>query len=109
MYKAFEDTNTIVIAVAQEDKDLESHGRFLNRFDSPPPFEIVADLDRVNTDQYKRTCTYFIDQDGVVRQVFPQLIHYRADWSAILGEVQQLTASSKRTTTQPPTTAPDSD
>lgn len=102
MYDSFEAANTVVVAVAQEDKDLESHGKFLQRFATPPPFEIVADLERVDTDQYKRTCTYFIDREGVVRQIFPQMIRHRADWSSILAEVKRLTdQADARATTRP--------
>ena len=106
MYAGFEDADTVVIAVAQEDKDLESHGKFLQRFESLPPFEIVADLGRADTDQYKRTCTYFIDRQGVVRQIFPQTIHYRVDWSAILAEVQRMTRDSDSAKTTQATTRP---
>jgi peroxiredoxin len=87
MYDKFETRDVVVIAVAQEDKDLASHGKFLKHFDPPPPFEIVADFDRKDTSRYERTSTYLIDKEGVVRQVFPQLIHYRADWSTMLNEL----------------------
>ena len=84
--------NTVVIAIAQEDKDLESHGRFLNHFEPAPRFEIVADLNYQKTRDYGRTSTYFIDTNGIVRQVFPSTIRYRADWDAVLGEVRRLVA-----------------
>ena len=90
MYDRFEDANTVVVAVAQEDRDLESHGKFLQHFEGGPRFDIVADLQRKGTGDYKRTATYLIDTKGVVRQVFPQTIHHRADWSAILGEVKRI-------------------
>lgn len=85
MYSEFQALDIAVIAVAQEDKDLESHAKFLKHFgDGGPPFEIVADLARKGTAKYGRTTTYLIDKQGIVRQVFPQTIHYRADWRAIL-------------------------
>ena len=89
-YDQFEALDTVVIAVAQEDKDLESHGRFYDHFKPEPRFLLAADLDRSDTGRYERTSTYLIDKQGVVRQIFPQMIHYRADWRAILNEVARL-------------------
>ena len=93
-HQANEQSWLAVIAVAQEDKDLESHGKFLKNFKTPPPFDIVADLDRQATARYDRTTAYLIDKQGVVRQVFPMLIHHRASWQAILHEVDRLTGGS---------------
>lgn len=94
MYDEFTKRDTIVIAVAQEETDLKTHGKLLNRFKSKPSFEIVADLDRRRTKSYDRTTAYLIDKEGVVRQVFPMLIHSRASWRAILHEVDKLKKGS---------------
>jgi len=86
--------DTVVIAIAQEDRDLESHAKFLAHFgDDPIPFDIVADLGYEKTKPYGRTRTYFIDKKGVVRQVFPQLIHHRASWDVVLGEVKRINSN----------------
>lgn len=90
MYDAFTDNDTVVIAVAQEDTDLQTHAKFARKFKSPPPFDIVADLGRKVTKRYDRTTAYLIDKKGIVRQVFPMLIHHRASWHAILKEVEKL-------------------
>ena len=91
MYDEFTKRDTVVIAIAQEDTDLKSHGRFLKKFGSSgPPFDIVADLNREKTKRYERTTAYLIDKTGVVRQVFPMLIHSRPSWKAILGEVDRI-------------------
>lgn len=90
MYDEFTDRNTVVIAVAQEDKDLETHAKFLTNFPSTPPFDITADLGRTKTGDYGRASTYLIDTEGVVRQVFPSMIRYRASWSAVLNEIDRL-------------------
>jgi len=90
LYDEFESRNIVVIAIAQEDKDLESHGKFYKHFDPEPRFVIAADFDRKDTTSYKRTSTYLIDTKGVVRQVFPQMIHYRADWRSILNEADRV-------------------
>lgn len=91
LYDEFTKRETVVIAVAQEDTDLESHGKFLKKFGSSgPSFDIVADLNRKKTKRYHRTTAYLIDKTGVVRQVFPMLIHSRPSWKAILSEMDRI-------------------
>lgn len=91
LYDEFTKRETVVIAVAQEDTDLESHGKFLKKFGSSgPSFDIVADMNRKKTKRYHRTTAYLIDKTGVVRQVFPMLIHSRPSWKAILSEMDRI-------------------
>jgi peroxiredoxin len=90
----FTSLNTVAIAIAQEDKDLKGHGRFTKSFDEIPGFTIVADLNRAETTDYDRVTTYLIDKEGVVRQIFPNLIHHRASWDAALEEIRHLTSDS---------------
>lgn len=92
-YDEFERRDTVVIAVAQEDKDLESHGKIRANFKPSPRFEIVADVGRRETKRYHQTSSYLIDREGVVRQIFPMLIHSRGPWSAILGEIDAMTGT----------------
>ena len=94
LHDDFAALNTVIVAVAQEDKDLESHGKFRSKFKPEPRFEIVADLDRAVTTGYERTTTYLIDREGVVRQIFPNLIRHRASWDAILREVRKIEGGS---------------
>ncbi len=94
MYGEFEKHETVVIAIAQEDTDLKSHGNMLKKFGSGQPFDLVADLNRKETTSYDRTTAYLIDKKGIVRQVFPMLIHTRPSWRAILNEVDRMTRGS---------------
>ena len=94
MYDTFERLDTVVVAIAQEDKSLEEHGRILKKL-KEPPFDVVADLDREITTTYDRTTAYLIDKEGVVRQVFPMLIHARPTWTAIVGEIEALVAEQQ--------------
>ena len=89
----FKSRDTVVIAVAQEDKDIKSHAKIYSRFKPAPWFDIVADIDREQTTAYKRTTSYLIDKKGMVRQVFPMLIHNRPSWRAILNEIDRITES----------------
>jgi hypothetical protein len=91
---------TAVIAVAQEDTELAQHARFLKAFKTPPPFDIVADLNRKATSRYHRTTAYLIDKQGVVRQVFPMTIRRRAPWSAVWREIDAAGLGGK--TDEPP-------
>ena len=90
MYDEFTSRDTIAIAVSQEDKDLESAADFLKHFNPAAPFDILADPQRSKTPRYDRTTAYLIDKQGIVRQIFPMLIHHRANWKAILGEVDRI-------------------
>ena len=67
MWDEFEKRDTVVIAIAQEDRDLKSHGQFLSKFGSDRPFDIVADIGRKLTKKYDRVTTYLIDKEGIVR------------------------------------------
>ena len=95
MYSEFEDRNTVVIAVAQEDTELDLHARMLKRFGPDRAFEVVADLNREVTLDWDRTTTYLIDTEGVVREIFPAMIHMRPSFRSVLNrldEIQQETA-----------------
>jgi len=95
MYEQFEALDTVVIAVAQEDTDLEKHGQFASKFKPEPKFVLVADLNRKDTTAYDRVTTYIIDKDGVVRQILPHLLRKRGDWEAALGEVIRIESEDR--------------
>lgn len=80
-----------MIAVAQEDKDLKSHSDLPGKLRPSPRFDVVADLNREVTTKYDRTTAYLIDKEGIVRQVFPMLIHSRPSWAAIFAEIDRIT------------------
>jgi len=82
--------NVAVVAVSQEDTDLVSHGKMAARFEPAPWFHIVADLNYEKTQAYDRTTAYFVDKQGIVRQVFPMMIHHRPSWDAILHEIDRI-------------------
>ena len=82
-----------MIALSQEDKSLEDHARMRASLGQDLPFAIVADLERQETLGYDRTTATFIDKQGVVRQVFPMIIHARPSWRVILREIDRLTGS----------------
>ena len=94
MYDKFESRDTVVVAIAQEDKDLKSHAQLAAKIKPDPKFPIVADLKGKTVRTYDRTTAYLIDKEGVVRQVFPMLIRNRPSWNAILQEVDRINGAS---------------
>lgn len=95
MYDDVEALDTVVVAIAQEDTTLADHGKFLKGFEPGPRFEILADLERAETKAYDRTTAYLVDKEGIVRQIFPMIIHARPAWEAILGEIDGLDEPGK--------------
>ncbi len=102
-YDKFTARNTIVIAVSQEDTDLESHAKFFKAFKgNTPAFDIVADLDREKTKKYDRTTTYLIDTNGIVREIFPATVRMRPDWRAVLNKIDELQLNKQKETEKKP-------
>ncbi len=90
-YGEFDKRGAVVVAIAQEDKDLESHGKILKKIRaSDPQFIIAADIGHTTTTAFDRTSVYLIDKDGVVRQIFPMLIHERASWEPVWRAMDEL-------------------
>lgn len=94
MYDEFQKRDTVVIAVAQEDTDMKGHRKMYDGFDPAPEFYIVGDFKRQKTKRFDRTTAYLIDKEGIVRQIFPMMIHHRPSWDAILGEVDKINEAS---------------
>jgi len=90
-YDGFTQRDTVVIAISQEDKDIASAAKFMRHFGSDgPSFTLAADLNREKTQRFRRTTTYLIDKQGVVREIFPAIIHQRPGWSAVLNRIDEL-------------------
>ena len=56
-------------------------------------FPIVADLNRERTPFLDRTTAYLIDDAGIVREVFPMIIHARPSWSVVVDRLEELEAN----------------
>lgn len=97
MYEELVDRDTIVIAVSQEDKEVneEQYRSFLARLQPVPYFDVLVDANREATAAYDRTTAYLIDKQGTVRQIFPMIIHSRPSWRAFLPEIERLNASAQ--------------
>jgi alkyl hydroperoxide reductase subunit AhpC len=91
MYDEFEKRNTVVIAVAQEDKDVSSHAKMVKKFEPEPRFEIGVDIGHEATKPYDHTTVYLIDKQGKVREIFPTLTHSRPNWKAVLHRIDDIT------------------
>lgn len=92
-YDKMKERGIHVIAIAQEDTDLKKHGQIKRKLPDDISFDIVADLNRKETGPYHRTTAYYIDPEGIVRQVFPMIIHARPSWDAIIAEFDRINAN----------------
>ena len=88
LYPRLEALNTTAIAISQEDTDLASFRKMPDRFEGL--FPILADLERKQVPSLDRTTAYLIDDEGIVRQIFPMIIHARPSWEVVLNELEQL-------------------
>ena len=62
MYDEFEQRDTVVVALSQEDVELSKAAEMGARFEPAPRFDIVHDLERKETLAYDRTTAYLIDK-----------------------------------------------
>lgn len=94
MYEEIAGRDTAVIAVSQEDTEVDAshYEAFLRRLEPGPYFEVLVDANRAATGRYERTTAYLLDREGVVRQIFPMIIHARPTWEAFLPELERLNA-----------------
>jgi hypothetical protein len=90
MYDEIEALDGAAVAVSQEDTDLASFGKMSARFDGR--FPILADVGRERVRALDRTTAYLIDKQGIVREVFPMIIHARPSWRVVLNEMAGLRA-----------------
>ena len=88
LYPRLEELNTTAIAISQEDTDLASFRKMPDRFEGL--FPILADLERQRTKSLDRTTAYVVDEQGIVRQIFPMIIHARPSWEVVLTELEGL-------------------
>jgi len=90
MYDQFTELDTRVVAISQEDEELSKFAAMPGRLKPMPRFDILADLMRKETLAYDRTTAYLIDRQGIVRQIFPMVIHTRPSWKIILKETKKM-------------------
>ena len=62
------------------------------RFGGAPRMTILADLGHENLDRLRLTTAYYVDEKGIVRQIFPMSVTSRSDWNVIAAEVGRLVA-----------------
>jgi len=97
IYDEFEARDTTVIAIANEETRLEDNAKLAQRFRREPPrFVNLVDLGFSLSDRVERTTAYWVDEKGIVRQVFPMEIYSRPPWWAILNEIDAQRGAKKR-------------
>ena len=84
----FEELGVAVIAVSQEEKDLSKAPQMAQR--TGASFPVVHDLNRATAPQLDRTNAYYLDAQGVVRQVFPMSAYLRPSTALVLDEIERI-------------------
>ena len=80
-----------VVPISQEDPSVASFRQVEGKLPADPPFRVLGDINRRSAPRLARTTAYLLDEDGFVRQVFPMSTYARANWWAILNEIDRLT------------------
>ena len=84
LYDEFEERNTVVVAVTSEERTMEEHAKIAHHLEVAPRFEHAPDFGYRATRAYERTASYLIDEQGIVREIFPMEIYGRAPWWSVL-------------------------
>ena len=90
----FDDLGVIVVAVSQEEKDLSKALSMAEK--TGVGFPLVHDVERANVPQLDRTTAYYLDADGVVRQVFPMSAYLRPSAEVVLAEIERIQDEQRR-------------
>ena len=93
MYDQFSALDTKVVAISQEDEELQLFAGMPARLKPEPRFAVLADLERKHSLAYDRTTAYLIDKQGIVRQIFPMVITTRPSWKIVLAETKKMLAA----------------
>lgn len=78
-----------VLAISQEDPDLEQAPGILDGLDATPTYPVLIDIDRKAAPRLDRTTAYLVNREGKVTQVFPMMTHMRATARTLLGETDR--------------------
>ncbi len=88
-----EELDAVAVAVSQEDTELEAFAKMPKRLGDR--LQILADLKREKTPFLDRTTAYLVDKEGIVRQIFPMIIHARPSWDVVIDELKKMNAAGK--------------
>lgn len=78
-----------VVALSQEDPNLEVAPGILAGLDPLPTYPILVDIDGKATPTIDRTTVYLVDRSGRVEQVFPMMTHMRATARTLLRAIDE--------------------
>jgi len=82
----FESMDIAIVAVSQEEVDLSKAPEMAAK--TGAEFPVVHDLKHELAPQFDRTNAYFIDAQGVVRQIFPMSSYMRPSMSLVFQEIK---------------------
>lgn len=91
MLKEFQDRDTEIMAIANEDTSEEDFVKIFPKLGRKPySIHVGGDIGYDQTRAYDRVHLYYINKQGIVDQVFPMEIYSRAPWWAILNEIDRI-------------------
>ena len=90
----FDDLGVVVLAVSQEEQDLSKALTMAEK--TGVRFPLLHDVQRQTAPRLDRTTAYYIDAEGVVRQVFPMSAYLRPSSDVVLAEIERLRAEERR-------------
>ena len=97
LVEEFEARDTVVVTIANEERDPADSAKVRNHLGGEEPaFVNLVDMGWSLAEHFERTTAYWVDAEGVVRQVFPMEIYSRPPWWAILNEIDDLLAQGAR-------------
>ena len=100
----FDDLGVFMIGMSQEEKDLSRALEMAAK--TRVKFPLVHDVMRQTAPGFDRTNAYFLDEEGIVRQVFPMSAYMRPSSTLVLDEIARILesdgkrAASEETSTQ---------
>lgn len=96
----FDDLGVFVVGMSQEEEDLS---RVLDMAQKTRvKFPLVHDVKRETAPQFDRTNAYFIDAEGVVRQIFPMSAYMRPSTTLVLNEIERILGGEAAPETEAP-------
>ncbi len=78
----------LIVGMSQEEKDLSNVLEMASK--TGVKFPLVHDVMRKTAPQFDRTNAYYIDAEGIVRQIFPMSAYMRPSTDLVLNEIKRI-------------------
>ena len=89
----FDALGVAIVAISQEEKDLSKAPNMARQ--TAVTFPVIHDVNRASAPQLDRTNAYFLDAEGIVRQIFPMSSYMRPSSELVVGEIARILRAQK--------------